>query len=95
MPEIPFDREVPDYRTIVPGTWSDILNAQLASFQGNAEWSQVRVDVINTDELASTTAIYAQAQESYLCAIAEQLRLLNARFEEAFQTKIKAEDVSI
>lgn len=50
MPEIPFNRDVPEYRTIVPGWWSDLLNAQLASYEGVGEFSEQRVNVKKTSE---------------------------------------------
>ena len=41
--EIPFRTDVPEYRTVINGVWSDIQNAWIASFEGNGENSEVRV----------------------------------------------------
>ena len=32
MPKIPFKKDVPDYRTVVPGIWSDTMNDMSASY---------------------------------------------------------------
>ena len=49
MPEIPFKKSVPDYRTVVPGVWSDIQDAWIASFEGVNDDSEVRVNIKNLE----------------------------------------------
>tara|TARA_R110000772_G_scaffold246660_1_gene360368 strand:- start:745 stop:1380 length:636 start_codon:yes stop_codon:yes gene_type:complete len=47
--QIPFKKPVPEYRTVVGGIWSDILNAWNASFEGDGDTSEQRVNIKNLD----------------------------------------------
>lgn len=124
MPEIPFRQPVPDYRTIVDGIWSDILDKWLASFESaNGVETEVRSKITNASELsgdiaAGITSVTLStdvgngaelanqispvvafeisktmiAQEVLLRRLLEEIRLLNLRFEEAFDTRITGID---
>ncbi len=91
--EIPYRRDVPDHRTIVNGIWSDILNAWLASFDGEGENSEVRVNVKNQEELLSDISEKFRDYYDVQTQILKQLMLLNARLESKLQTSISDEDL--
>jgi hypothetical protein len=91
MPDIPYKKDVPDYRTIVPGVWSDLLNDASVTFDSNND--AVRVNIKNLDELKLILVNAFLATNDQNNQIIEQLRLLNIRFEEAYATKIKECDV--
>ena len=89
MPDIPYKKEVPDYRTIVPGVWSDILNEWSESLNNGAQ----SVSITNTDDLLKLLILSMMESESISRDILEQSLLLNARFEETFNTRIKETDL--
>lgn len=100
--EIPFIVNPPDYRTIVPGVWSDILNAWIMSFrvtENGVEGSTVTVSqnasITNLDELENTFEIALIDLKSTMSEVRKQLQLLNLRFEEAFNTGITRGDIDI
>ena len=92
--EIPFKVDVPPYRTIVNGVWSDIQNSWIASFDySSSTTTEVRVNVKNDAELAKTLQTAQLDNTILLKAIYRQLKLMNARIEEAFNTTLDEVDV--
>ena len=88
-----FKKPVPESRTIVPGTWSDILDAWLASFDAEGSETEVRVNLKNLGEITSLLALsFSRMQEQNDEMIAE-LKLLNARLEHGFETALEPSDV--
>lgn len=100
--EIPFLAPVPDYRSVVPGVWSDILNAWILSFrvtENGVEGSSITVSqnasITNLDELENTFEIALIDLTSTMNEVRKQMELLNLRFEEAFDTGISRGDIDI
>lgn len=92
--EIPFRTDVPEYRTIVNGVWSDIQNSWIASFDYSSDsTSEVRVNIKNDSALANTIQTAQLENTMLLYSLEKQIKLLNARIEEAFSTGINEKDI--
>lgn len=89
-----YKKPVPEDRTIVDGIWSDILDDWSSTFDTN-ESGETYQKIIDKDAQKlqemlseSNAAIFVLGVK-----ILNQLKLLNARIEEAFDTKIKDHDI--
>ena len=86
-----FKKDVPVDRTVVPGTWSDVLDDWSDSFI--TDGTSQNVVITNLSELL---VVMTQAVTSLECSnikILTQLELLNTRIEEAFATGIDKGDL--
>jgi len=95
MPEIPFKKPVPDFRTIVPGVWSDVLDDVSVTFDIDENTGEVRVNIKNLTEIGALLAGFFIKLTDQNEQTISQLRLLNARIEEMGNTGISLKDVEL
>lgn len=84
----------PEDRTIVGGFWSDLLDLFHSSFKDNGGKDvSLRVETVNKQSIDSAIvdAIYSLDQTNK--ELVKEIKLLNARIEEAFDTSITEEDL--
>ena len=86
-------KPVPTDRTVVDGIWSDILDDWSNSFVNDGDQSALGVNIKNSSKIIAeffkvNFILVEQNQE-----IITQLKLLNLRIEEAYNTKLNERDI--
>ena len=89
-----FKKPVPRERTIVQGTWSDLMDIWHASFDDDGgSQTEVRVNLQNVRDVSGLlVSALLRIYEQNDCVIKE-LKILNARFEEMAGTNIHEDDI--
>lgn len=89
-----YRNETPENRTIIQGFWSDLMDLWRAAFkdEGSTDVS-LKVTTVNDQMLdsAAIDAIYSLDQTNK--ELLKEIKLLNARFEEAYETSIDRGDL--
>ena len=88
-----YKNQVPESRTIVPGIWSDILDNWKDTFVNIENGTSQKVTIDNISELMLILTKAFIESEDQNARILEQLRLMNMRIEEAFNTRINEGDL--
>lgn len=89
-----YRNSTPENRTIIQGFWSDLMDVFRAAFKDDGGVNtSLKVTTVNDQTLDSTAidAIYSLEQTNR--KLLNEIKLLNARFEEAYETSIKQEDL--
>lgn len=81
-------------RAIIQGFWSDLMDVFRASFEdGGGENVSLKVSSQGEVSLESNVSVSIEDNLRINTMILDELKLLNARFEEAFNTGIDGGDI--
>lgn len=89
-----YRKPTPENRTIVQGIWSDLLDLVLTAIKdGGGDDVALKVEIQNKVESIAAEMMDSRSTARNLELIYQELRLLNARFEELHETDINHEDL--